>query len=94
MPVAPRPPRRARVSPLDTLSYGIGAVSLVAGAVVLEGSLLPPVPARIRITMGLVVLLMGLYRIVVTRTRAQQRAMEAYFEEERERTARERPTEL
>ena len=45
---------------------------LVAGAVVLEGSLLPPVPTRIRVTMGLVVLLMGLYRIVITRTRAQQ----------------------
>ncbi len=86
-----RPRSRPRFDPLDVLYYGIAAISLVGGAVVIGMTWLEP---QIRWTFGGVLILMGVYRVVHTRMRSKQKAWEAEFERLREERAKDRPTEL
>lgn len=86
-----RPARRPVLRPLDTLYYGIATLSLLGGLFFMSMSWLEP---RIRWTFGIVLVLMGLYRIVHTRMRSKQRDWEEEFERLREERNRDRPTEL
>ncbi|MGB2868823.1 MAG: hypothetical protein WBD36_10250 [Bacteroidota bacterium] len=53
------------------LGYGVSAITFVFGLVVVSGLLLPErIPAQFRYTFGVVLMLMGVYRFVVTRTKA------------------------
>ncbi len=76
---------------MDVLYYGIAALCIIAGAFVI---FLPGLEARVRWSFGLVLVLLGLYRIVHTQMRARQVRWEEEFESLREGRNRERPTEL
>ncbi len=59
------------------LGYTVSAVSLVFGILLLTGWLLHfTMPDQFRVTFGVVLLLMGIYRFVLTRTKAKQWADE------------------
>jgi hypothetical protein len=58
------------------LGYSVAFVSLCAGVIFVSGVFLPPtMPAQLRLTVGIVFLLMSVYRFVATkyRIREQQR---------------------
>jgi hypothetical protein len=55
------------------LGYSVSFLTLVIGGIVLFGFFLPPtIPEQFRITCGVVLVLMGLYRFVVTRAKADE----------------------
>ncbi len=83
--------RRPAVAPLDVLYYGIATLCLLAGAFVIW---MPGLDPRMRWTIGSVLILMGIYRIVHTRMRARQDHWEEEFERMRDERQRDRPTEL
>lgn len=60
--------------PLDLsviIGYALSAIFLVCGVVVLLGLTIPQyVPKEFRITMGVVLVLWGVYRFVLTRTKS------------------------
>lgn len=86
--------KRLSASPLDFVAYAIAAVSLVAAVAVLGGFVTPPsTPPSMRYTFGSVLLLLGVYRIVITQTRRTQRAMAERFEAERAERERQHPSE-
>lgn len=89
------PPRRPRPksSPYDLIAYSVAAVSLAAGVFLL---VLRPaqVPPQARWTMAILLILMGIYRIVHTRSRANHRKWEEEFAAFQEEEERNRPTEL
>ncbi|MEK6650276.1 MAG: hypothetical protein AABY75_04825 [Bacteroidota bacterium] len=59
------------------LGYTVSAVMAVVGVAVAAGFLVHGgVPDRFRWTFGVVLILMGIYRFFLTRTRVQQKAME------------------
>lgn len=59
------------------LGYAVSAVMMVMGVAVAAGFLVHEgVPDRFRWTFGVVLVLMGIYRFFITRTRVQQKAME------------------
>ncbi len=59
------------------LGYTVSAVSLVFGLLLVTGWLLRVrLPGQFRITFGVVLLLMGIYRFVLTRTKVRQWADE------------------
>ncbi len=54
-------------------AYGVSLITVSAGVLILLGFLLSEsVPAEFRIVSGLVLLLLGIYRFVVTRTQVLQ----------------------
>ena len=76
------PPRRSAqaVAPLDLVAYAIAALTFVTGALMIEGSVLPPLRAEatpLRYILGVVLMLMGVYRVVLTRARAGRRTRQA-----------------
>lgn len=78
------PPTRRRppsVSPFDLFSFAMGGILLVSAAVVLEGSVFPATLKEARITFGVVLLLLGLYRIVVTLARRRAAREEVLMDE-------------
>jgi small neutral amino acid transporter SnatA (MarC family) len=90
MPVSRR--TRPRIEPYDLVAYSVAAISLVAGIAVFALRQIQPPEARY--TFGTLLVLMAIYRIVHTRSRATQRRWEAEFEAFREEQERNRPTEL
>ena len=55
------------------LGYVVSAVSFALGLVAVSGYLLPErIPSQFRYTFGVVLMLMGIYRFVATRTRVMQ----------------------
>jgi len=88
----PPPRQRPRIPPYDLFAYGVAIVCLLAGAMTLAMRQFQPPQARW--TMGLLLILMGIYRIVHTRGRATHRKWEEEFEALREERERDRPTEL
>jgi hypothetical protein len=64
------------VKPLSVskiLGYGVSFLTLVVGGIVLFGFFLPPtIPEQFRITCGVVLVLMGVYRFVVTRAKVDE----------------------
>ncbi len=90
----PTPHRRARprIAPYDLVAYGVAAISLFAGLMMFAMTRFQPPQARW--TMGALLVLMGIYRIVHTRSRNVQRKWEQEFEAFREEQERQRPTEL
>ena len=85
-------PRRPRLAPYDLIAYTVAAISLMGGALVLATTRFQPPQARW--TFGSLLILMGIYRIVNTISRARQRKWEEEFEAFREERERNRPTEL
>ena len=81
------PPRRPSLSPFDLFSFAMAAVLLVSAIVVLEGSLFPATLKEARLTFGVVLLLLGLYRIVITLAR-RRAAREAVLMDEMRAEAR------
>ncbi|MBE2187498.1 MAG: hypothetical protein IAE99_12065 [Rhodothermales bacterium] len=78
------PPSRRRppsVSPFDLFSFAMAGILLVSAAVVLEGSLFPRTLTEARITFGVVLLLLGVYRIVVTLARRRAAREEMLMDE-------------
>jgi hypothetical protein len=60
-----------RISISKLLAYFVAAVSISVGVLRLIGVLFPKsVPAQMRITLGIVLILMGVYRLVITRVRS------------------------
>jgi len=56
------------------LALTVSAVMVIAGIAVLAGVFLPPTaPKTLRLTLGIVFLLMGAYRFLMTRLQAQKR---------------------
>ncbi|HTP78781.1 MAG TPA: hypothetical protein VMM57_00105 [Bacteroidota bacterium] len=54
----------------SSFGYGVSAVTFTAGLVIVSGLFLPAaVPLQFRLTFGIVLVLLGIYRFVVTRTR-------------------------
>lgn len=52
------------------LGYTVSVITFVFGLVVVSGFLLPErIPAQFRYTFGVVLMLMGIYRFVLTRTK-------------------------
>ena len=82
------PLRRPSVSPLDVFSFAMAAVLFVSAIVVLEGSVFPATLKEARLMFGVVLLLLGLYRIVITLTR-RRAAREAVLMDEMRAEARE-----
>ena len=59
------------------LGYAVSAVMAAVGVAVAAGYLIHEgVPDRFRWTFGAVLILMGIYRFFITRTRMQQKALE------------------
>ena len=59
------------------LGYAVSAVMAAVGLAVAAGYLIHEgVPDRFRWTFGAVLILMGIYRFFITRTRMQQKALE------------------
>ena len=55
------------------LGYGVAVLMFIVGGLVLSGLLIHQgVPEKFRITFGVVLALMGIYRFVLTRTRQMQ----------------------
>jgi cadmium resistance protein CadD (predicted permease) len=54
------------------LGYSVSAISFLVGVVLLSGLVLNYVPLRFRVMVGVVFVLMGIYRYVVTRTQARR----------------------
>jgi len=55
------------------LGYCVAGVSLLGGAAIVAGVLAAEtVPPRFRITLGVVLILLGVYRFVITRTRTAE----------------------
>ncbi|HYE57918.1 MAG TPA: hypothetical protein VD948_05405 [Rhodothermales bacterium] len=90
MPIPRRP--RPRLAPYDLIAYTVAAISLMGGVLVLAMTQFQPPQARW--TFGALLILMGIYRIVNTLSRARQRKWEEEFEAFREERERHRPTEL
>ena len=75
------------MSPFDLFSFAMAAVLLVSAIVVLEGSVFPTTLKEARLTFGVVLLLLGLYRIVITLAR-RRAAREAVLMDELRAEAR------
>lgn len=60
--------------PLSTaFGYAVSAITATCGVFILLGFFLPKaVPENVRITFGIVIVLMGIYRFAVTRLRSAQ----------------------
>ncbi len=74
-----RRPRRRRSLPPPTivLGYVVAVVMGVAGIMILAGYLFSEgVPEKFRLMFGIVIVLMSVYRFVLTRSRALQRQRE------------------
>lgn len=63
------------------MSYVLAAVLIGSAVVVLDGSLLPPTLPQARMVFGTVLLLLGIYRIVVTLARRRAAREEAVMAE-------------
>jgi hypothetical protein len=60
------------------LGYSVSFLTFVTGGIVVFGLFLPPtVPEQFRITCGVVLILMGVYRFVVTRAKADEEMRES-----------------
>lgn len=56
------------------LGYAVSGVSVLFGAAILAGFFLAdPLPQQVRITFGVVLVLMGIYRFVVTKVQAMRK---------------------
>ena len=54
-----------------TLAFGVSLLSLACGVVVAWGFGIPDgVPSRLRVTMGVILMLLGIYRFAVTRMKS------------------------
>jgi hypothetical protein len=58
------------------LGYSVSAITFVCGIVVVSGIVLGNVPGQLRVTFGVVLILWGIYRFVITRFRTRQKAEE------------------
>jgi hypothetical protein len=54
------------------LGYSVSAITFVFGIVIVSGLAFPYIPIQMRIMFGVVMILMGVYRFVLTRTRANR----------------------
>ncbi len=55
------------------LGYSVSAITVTLGALVLVGLFLPEaVPHRVRVVFGVVIVLLGIYRFVITRVQVMQ----------------------
>jgi succinate-acetate transporter protein len=54
------------------LGYSVSAITFVCGIAVVSGLVLGNVPAQLRVMFGIVLILWGIYRFVVTRFRMRQ----------------------
>jgi cadmium resistance protein CadD (predicted permease) len=54
------------------LGYLVSAVAFVFGIILLSGIAFQYVPSQMRIMFGVVMILLGIYRLVLTRTKARQ----------------------
>lgn len=55
------------------LGYSVAALSVLCGTIVVTGFLMPSyIPTRLRVMFGIVLLLLGIYRYVMTRIKVSQ----------------------
>ena len=63
----------SRNDPWTLLGYVTAALTAGAGILLFTGFLLPPsVPVQLRVMFGIVLVLLSVYRIVITRTKQRQ----------------------
>ena len=55
------------------LGYSVSAVASVFGIILLGGFAFQYVPAQMRITFGIVMILLGIYRFVLTQIKSKQK---------------------
>jgi hypothetical protein len=68
-------PRNFSISLL--LGYAVSAITAFAAVVVLTGILLPPgLPMQLRITFGVILALLAIYRFAITFTQKRQRILD------------------
>lgn len=61
-----------RVPPTHLLAYVTAALTAGVGGALLLGYLAPTAPRELRFTLGLVLVLLAVYRVVITRARAHE----------------------
>ena len=54
------------------LGYSVSLITFVCGIIIVSGFALRNVPAQLRLTFGVVLILWGIYRFVVTRFRTRE----------------------
>mgnify|MGYP001428664328 CR=1 FL=1 len=68
--------RRLKAKPIDIstiLGYSLAAVFFAFGVVVVSGIAIPDyVPKEFRLTIGVVLLLWGIYRFIITKTKSNE----------------------
>lgn len=61
------------------IGYTVSALTSTLGILVLAGMFIPEaVPSKVRITFGAVIVLLGIYRFVITRVRLMQSRRDAH----------------
>jgi uncharacterized membrane protein len=56
----------------DYLGYSVSAITFVFGVVIVSGFAFQYIPIQMRMMFGVVMILLGVYRFVLTRTRASR----------------------
>ncbi|MBN1398273.1 MAG: hypothetical protein JXA06_09615 [Bacteroidetes bacterium] len=56
------------------LGYTVSAVTFIFGVIILSGLAFQYIPVEMRIMFGVVMVLMGIYRFVLTRTKIRQKS--------------------
>ncbi len=56
------------------LGYTVSAVTFIFGVIILSGLAFRYIPVEMRIMFGIVMVLMGIYRFVLTRTKIRQKS--------------------
>lgn len=64
------------------LAMTVATVMIIAGIAVLAGFFLPPgAPTQLRVMLGIVFLLMGIYRFMMTRLKAKRAQRAEHYDE-------------
>jgi hypothetical protein len=58
------------------LGFTVSFITTIAGGIIISGYAFGYVPAKMRVTFGVVLILWGVYRFVLTRSRAREEQQE------------------